>query len=73
MLYAEADADECRQAVDGAPEEIRGVFADMQRAKRATCPTKAFEMRPEDLAERPKCEIQKRLADWRSVRHTGSN
>ena len=66
VKYGDADAAEFRLAVDGAPEELRGVFADLQRAKRARCPSQTM-TRPEELAERPQCEEQRQLAEWRKV------
>eukprot|EP00955_Chlamydomonas_euryale_P061256 357961-Chlamydomonas_euryale.AAC.1 len=61
-LYADADADECRAALAGAPEALRGAFADMQRAKRQACLGRAA---VDDTAELPRCQAQRRLTEWR--------
>ncbi len=61
-LYMRADEEECRKSVADAPEDLRAVFLDMHKAKRATCP------RPNVAAEvyqMPRCETQVALSQWK--------
>jgi hypothetical protein len=62
-MYFDADERETHHAVSSAPEELQGVFWDLQRAKRATCLSRTGGT--EDIAHVPKSEVQLLLAEYR--------
>ncbi len=62
VRYADSDSEEYVQTLAGVPTELKAVFEMAQKAKRQTCLGRA---RVDDTAELPRCQMQRKLAEWR--------